>query len=322
MELRYAVISSFMGQLRDRFHTYGEPNSITDRIKAIASIPGVSGVELVFPQDFAETPPDEVAEVIKDHGLGVSAVNLNVKGDSEYRDGSFTHNDSRVRERAISGLREVLDVAATVGANTITCAPLNDGYDYAFETDYEEAWQWLVDGIRTGAEHRTDVRTSVEYKRSEPRARVVLDTAAKSLLLTNEVNLPHVGVTMDMGHALYAGEATTDAAAMLWRADKLFLVHVNDNYRDWDWDLIPGAVNFWDLMELMAYLERVGYSGWFTADVFPSRLDRKRAFATGYRMMAGALRLAQRVGIERLDEMRGRRDIPGVLDAVLDALNL
>ncbi len=320
MKIQYAVISSFMGQLRDRFHTYGEPDDIRERIRAIASVPNVDGIELVYPQDFATASVEEVGAAVRDAGLGISAVNLNVKGDSEYRDGSFTHTDERVRRRAIAGMREVLDIAAALGASTITCAPLNDGYDYPFEVDYAEAWERLIDGVRQGAQHRTDVRTSVEYKRSEPRARVVLGTAAKSLLLCHEVGLEHVGVTMDMGHALYAGEASAEAAALLHRAGRLFLIHVNDNYRDWDWDLIPGSVNFWDLVELMAYLERYEYAGWFTADVFPARIDRKAAFATSYRMMEAALAIATRLGQERLADLRSTHDVAGTFDALLESL--
>jgi len=66
---------------------------------------------------------------------------------------------------------------------------------------------------------------------------------------------------------------TAWAAGFLAQAGKLFLVHVNDNYRNWDWDMIPGSVNTWDLVELMFFLGELGYNGWMTSDVAPFRLD-------------------------------------------------
>lgn len=59
------------------------------------------------------------------------------------------------------------------------------------------------------------------------------------------------------------------SVALLADAGKLFLVHGNDNYRHWDWDLIPGSINFWDLVESTYYLRKIGYEGWIAFDVFP-----------------------------------------------------
>ncbi len=56
-------------------------------------------------------------------------------------------------------------------------------------------------------------------------------------------------------------------------AGRLFLVHINDNYRNWDWDLMPGTVNFWDWLEIMLVLDEVGYDGWLVSDVYPARTD-------------------------------------------------
>jgi xylose isomerase len=52
-----------------------------------------------------------------------------------------------------------------------------------------------------------------------------------------------------------------------------FLIHINDNYRDWDWDLVPGSVNWWDWVECMLYIDKIGYDGWLVSDVIPARLD-------------------------------------------------
>jgi xylose isomerase len=86
----------------------------------------------------------------------------------------------------------------------------------------------------------------------------------------------------------------------LSQAGKLFLVHVNDNYRNWDWDMIPGSVNTWDLVELMFYLEEIGYHGWMTSDVAPFRLDPVKTCSSTYRSLFGQRSVVEKVGREKI----------------------
>ena len=34
-----------------------------------------------------------------------------------------------------------------------------------------------------------------------------------------------------------------------------------------DWDMIPGSVNFWDLIEMLYYMDHIGWDGWVSYDV-------------------------------------------------------
>jgi xylose isomerase len=201
----------------------------------------------------------------------------------------------------------------------ITCCPLSDGYDYAFEVDYPKAWKWLVDGVAEAASYRSDVRISMEYKQSEPRHKVIIPNAGTTLALCLQTGLPNVGVTMDMGHALYAGEGTAWAAGLLAQAGKLFLVHVNDNYRNWDWDMIPGSVNTWDLVECVYQLGEIGYQGWMTSDVTPFRLDPVKTCSSTYRSMIWAEKMVEKIGRERLGAIIAQGDAVDALDALQTA---
>lgn len=271
------------------------------KFEIAASITGVQGVEVVYPTEFESA--EDITALCTAHRLSVSSVNLNVKADPLFRCGAFTHHDASVRKLAVERLVKAMEVARRVGSQLVTCAPLNDGWDYPMEANHICQWEWLVQGIREAASSADDIKLSIEYKRSEPRARVIVDTAAKALLLAQEVGLDNVGVTMDTGHALYAGETPAEAAALLGRAGRLFLVHVNDNYRNWDWDLVPGTVNPWDLVELFLYLDQVGYKGWLVADVFPARLKPTEAFAMTYEMLSYCRNLADSLDWGRLVEM-------------------
>ncbi len=138
----------------------------------------------------------------------------------------------------------MMDIAAELGCGLINIWNGQDGYDYPFEADYLQEREWLVSGLRECAQHRADVRVSLEYKLKEPRNRSYLGTAAGTLLIAQEIGLPNVGVTIDVGHALVAYEDVGESIAMLSHAgSKLFHMHFNDNYRLWDDDMIVGSVH-------------------------------------------------------------------------------
>jgi xylose isomerase len=201
-----------------------------------------------------------------------------------------------------------MDLAPELGTDIVTCCPLGDGHEYAFQIDYVQAWGWMVEGVREAAAYRPDIKLSLEYKLNETRAHCILGTAASTLHLCDEVDLPNVGVTIDIGHALFAMETPSLTIAQLARANRLFLVHVNDNYRNWDWDLIPGSVNWWDWIECLLYLDEVGYDGWLVSDVMPARLDGievksavGEAIVRGKRLLAKVDRAALKAAIQRND---------------------
>ncbi len=318
MKIKYSLLLGFLGELTDRFSAYGEKRSVAERFELVTRLPGVTGVEIVYPYDLDDL--GEVVAACKKHDLTVASVNLNVKKEAMFRHGSFTHRDAAVRAESVEWLKRAMDTAAELGAGLVTCCPLSDGYDYAFEQDYALAWDRLLASIDEGASHRDDVLVSLEYKPSEPRARMILDSAAKALNACHELGRANVGVTMDMGHALYTGESSAEAASLLARSGKLFLVHVNDNYRNWDWDLIAGSVNWWDLVELLYVVRKFEYQGWFAADVFPNRISIEKAFGTTFKMMWAANRLIDTVGMSTISDLVAKGEAPAVLERFIDEM--
>jgi xylose isomerase len=298
MSFQYSIILSFMGQLKDRFSFYHQERTLAEKMALVGQIDGVSGVEMVYPEELSDV--SQAADLLEKYDLRLSAVNVNLKGDPCWHHGALTARDDATREKAVSWLKRGMDIASEMGSNLVTVCPLADGHDYPFEVDYAHAWRNFVACIRAAADHRPEVRLSLEYKSSEPRARMVIGSASKSLYACLEVDRPNVGVTLDMGHALYGGEDSAESVALLAQAGKLFLVHGNDNYRNWDWDLIPGSVNFWDLIESTYYLNRINYDGWIVFDVFPARLDPVEAMQCSIRMYQLAGTMLAEVGQETL----------------------
>ena len=302
MAPRHSVMIGLLGKQTDRFHTYSEPKTLAERLDMLRQIPGCDGIEPVYPSEFRDM--DAGIQAIQASGWAVSAVNLNVKGDDKWGNGSFTSTDPAIRADAVADLARTMDIAAELGANLVTCCPLIDGHNYVFQSDYIKQWRWLVEGIREGASHRGDVRVSLEYKINESRNYCILADSGRALHACNQIGLDNVGVTYDVGHALVAHEAPAATTGLVADAGKLFYMHFNDNARDWDWDMIPGSVNVWDLIETLYYLEQFEWDGWFCYDVLTrSGDDVVGVQATTIKVMQLAAKLLDKLGRDKLAEL-------------------
>jgi xylose isomerase len=254
-------------------------------------------------------------------GLPVSAVNLNVKSAKKWQPGSFTATDASLRADAVADLKTAMDLAAELGAEMVTCCPLIDGHNYCFQADYLKQWAWLEEGIAEGARHRSDVRISLEYKLNESRNYCVLGDMGRTLFFCERLGMPNVGVTMDVGHALVAKETPAEVMCLAEQAGRLFYVHLNDNGREWDWDMLPGSVNFWDLVEMVFYLERIAWDGWLAYDVSTRNGDPIEMMSATISIVEAAGEVVDKIGRERLqsyiDEGLPARAFEGLVRSLL-----
>lgn len=318
MVRKYSVITGFMGKVKDRFIDYQPVREMEEMVSMASRIKGCSGLEVVYPQNF--TDPLKVKTLLGDYGLSASTVNLNIKSDDVFRYGSFSSPDANVRRTAVEMLKEAMDAAAVLGCGMVTTAPLSDGADYPFELDYARAFEDAADAIRDGAGHRPDVKVSLEYKLSEPRVRCLLSNAGKTASFCEKIGLPNVGVTLDTGHALQCLESPADSLAFLHSVGRLFYIHINDNYRNWDWDLVPATVNLWEFVEFALYMRRVGYDGWITADVFPQRHDPILIMEKTFEWMDAVFALADRIDEGKLTAMQNDNKTMDILDYIRKAI--
>jgi xylose isomerase len=134
--------------------------------------------------------------------------------------------------------------------------------------------------------------------------------------------LDDVGVLLDVGHALQGGENVAAAVGLLSRYGKLDYLHLNDNYGDWDEDMMVGAVHLVGHLELVYWLKRVNYQGWLTLDIFPYREDGVRAATECREWMEGLFRAVDRVGMETFAEVIREADACSASELVRRALNL
>ncbi len=298
MELRHSIMLGMMSKIADRFHEYQPRYTLAERLEMTKQVRGVNGIEIVYPGDFQNVK--ETISMVKGSGLTVSAVNLNVKSQKKWQTGSFTAPDPQIRKAAVADMVFAMDLAAELNTTMITCCPLIDGHNYNFQVDYLKQWAWLEEGIAAAAKHRDDIRISLEYKLNESRNYCILGDMGRTLFLCERLGFPHVGVTMDVGHALIAKESPAEVLSIAAQAKRLFYVHFNDNAREWDWDMLPGSVNLWDLVEMLYYMDRLGWDGWLSYDVATRDGNHIEQMTATIAIVESAMALLDKLGREQL----------------------
>jgi len=273
---KLAIISGFLGEVKNRYITYQENRPLAEKMKMASAVKNISGLEVCYPQDFAE--PAQLKTLLTQNDLGVSAINFRSRRTGHWLRGSFSSQLESERREVVADLKKAMDFAVELGCKRITTCPLNEGHDYLFEMDYNKAYDYMEETIGAAASYQPEVKICIEYKWNDPRARCLLGNAGETLAFCQRLGLPNVGVTLDIGHSIQAGERPAQAAVMLAREKRLFYVHLNDNDKFWDWDMIPGAYNFLDFIEFFYYLRRLGYNDWFAYDVFSKEINTVENF--------------------------------------------
>ena len=301
-----SIISGFLGAVKNRYMTYQEDRPLEEKFKLASQIDHISGFELCYPVDFENY--QELTALLTQYKMGVSAVNYRSRRTGKWLRGSFSSALESERKEVVEDLQNAMDLAQKLGCNRITTCPLNEGHDFIFEMDYIKAYDAMERAIGDAASYNNKVRISIEYKLNDPRARCLLGGAGETLAFCQSLGLDNVGVTLDIGHAIQAGERPAQSAVMLARANKLFYVHLNDNDKLWDWDMIPGAYNFWDFIEFFYYLEKLGYHDWMSYDVYPKEIDMVENFKTATKITKRLQSLTAKLDTHKIDELLKTRN--------------
>ena len=105
---------------------------------------------------------------------------------------------------------------------------------------------------------------------------------------------------------------------MINRSHRLFHVHLNDNYRYWDDDLIVGSVHLWETLEFLYWLHRIGYQGWYSLDIFPYREDGLEATEASLANLKALMKIAESLDQEKLDALQRKNDAVAIVNMLRD----
>lgn len=282
---------------------YGERFSTDELIHKATQVTGLTGVELVGMWHVNDHNVEQIRQQIADAGLTVTCVTPDIWASPRWGKGSFTSRDPVIRQAAIQEVKRSMEWAKQLHCEVIDLWFGQDGYDYPFQGNFQTAWDYLIDGTIECAEHLPEIKIVLEYKPKEPRTHCYLATVGKTILLMDKVNRPNVGAMIDVGHSLMAYETTAESAALLHHfGQKLFYMHFNDNWRLWDDDMTVGSVHTIEMLELLYWLDRIGYNGWYALDIFPYRENGMRAAQESILWIQGLHQILDKIGRDRLSQ--------------------
>jgi L-rhamnose isomerase/sugar isomerase len=258
---RIELPSWAFGNSGTRFKVFAQPGVPRDPYEKIADAAQVHRVTGVAPSVALHIPWDKVddyadlAAAAKDQGIELGTINANVFQDDDYRLGSLTNPDPRVRQKAIDHLYECVDVMDQTGSRDLKLW-FADGTNYPGQDSIRARQDRLADGL-AAVYHRLgeNQRLILEYKLFEP-AFYATDVPDWGTSFAHCTQLgDRAKVCVDTGH--HAPSTNIEfIVAFLLRAGKLGAFDFNSRFYADD-DLMVGAADPFQLFRIL-FEVRVG----------------------------------------------------------------
>ena len=255
------------GNSGTRFKVFAQAGVPRDPFEKIADAAQVHAFTGAAPKVALHIPWDKVDDYAKlgtaasDAGITLGTVNANVFQDDDYKLGSVTNPDPRIRRKALDHLFECIDVMDQTGSRDLKLW-FSDGTNYPGQDSIRDRQDRLAEALaavyeRLGGEQRL----ILEYKLFEP-AFYTMDVPDWGTSFAHCLQLgERAKVCVDTGHHA-PGTNIEFIVAFLLRAGKLGAFDFNSRFYADD-DLIVGAA---DPFQLFRILFEVRVGGGFDAD--------------------------------------------------------
>src|SRR3978361_1838980 len=141
------------GNSGTRFKVFATPGTPRTTEEKIADAAQVHKFTALSPSVALHSPWDKVDDYealgafAKDHGVSLGTVNSNTIQDDDYKFGSLTHSDPKIRPKAIDHPSECLDILTEIGARDLKIW-LADGTNYPGQQDIRSRQDRLADSLQ------------------------------------------------------------------------------------------------------------------------------------------------------------------------------
>jgi sugar phosphate isomerase/epimerase len=278
---------------------YYDDMALDEKLDIISQIEGLDGLAVFYPTNPLPADPEKLLKKLADFGLQPNVVGPENFTDRKWRHGALSTNEKHIRQANITLCKEAIDFAAAISVPAVLVWPAHDGFDYPFQTDYEDGWKYLVDSYREICAHNPKIKIQVEFKQKDPRQRQYVSNIGRAMMLFNDVGADNLVGALDTGHALMSSENLAEDVVIYATHGKLDEIHLNENYRDADPDMLFGTLVFWDNLEMYYYLKKYNFSGWQLIDIICPRDDRVKALKLVVKLAKKYNEMAERLWEKR-----------------------
>jgi xylose isomerase len=275
---------------------YYDDMTLDEKLEIMSKINGLTGNFTFYPTEPLPNNPDKLVKKLEDYNLVVSNIAASTTwGDPKFKHGAHCTLEKNIIKETIRSYKEAIDFAKAVKADSVLLWPAHDGFDYPFQVNYRDGWKMLVETVREIGEYDRSVKIAIEAKSKDPRQKEYINDTGKALAFINDVGLENIGCALDIGHALMAGECLAESLMLIDSQKKLFQIHLNENFKDADPDMIFGSINFWEILEYFYYLKKTDYKGWQAIDIIAPRDDRGKSLEIGVKLICKYNELADKL---------------------------
>ncbi|WP_250708196.1 L-rhamnose isomerase, partial [Actinomyces sp. 217892] len=241
------------------FTTAGVPRDPFEKIDDVAEVHRLTGitprVSLHIPWDKVDDY-DRLRRHAEDQGITIGTINSNVFQDEDYKLGSLTNADERIRAKAVAHHVECIDIMRATGAPALKIW-LADGTNYPGQDSIRERQDRLADSLAQIYAHLgEDQQLVLEYKFFEP-AFYHTDVPDWGTSLVHCLALgERAKVVLDTGHHA-PGTNIEFIVAQLLRLGRLGAFDFNSRFYADD-DLIVGSADPYQLFRIMNEIVSAG----------------------------------------------------------------
>jgi sugar phosphate isomerase/epimerase len=308
--------------MKDRPDLWSDPlETPHDYVKRQATIPGLTCVDFNYPQHFHSWTNQQAKAALDECGLLAGAVCLRYP--PKFARGAMNHPDPQLRQEALELTKQAAEAAMDLGCSEVVIWSAFDGYDYPFTVDYDEKWTQLVEAFQEICDAHPSIKFSLEYKPTDENTRFfTVPTTAAALLLVDEIDRENMGLTMDVGHMLMAGENPGQSIAMVGKRKKLFGIQLNDGFTRLAAEdgLMFGSVHPSMALEIMYQMRKTEFQGHFYFDTFPQRTDPIAEAAYNIKQVKKFWAAAGAIEEEAIRQITKNHDAIGALELVNESL--
>ncbi len=252
---RIETASWAYGNSGTRFKVFAQEGVPRDPYEKLADAAAVHRHTGVAPTVALHIPWDKVADyadlarAAKDLGVTLGTINANVFQDDDYKLGSVTHPEERVRRKAIAHLLECVDIMDATGSRDLKLW-FSDGTNYPGQDDVRTRQDRLAQALAESyARLGERQRMLLEYKLFEPAFYMTDVPDWGTAYLHCTVLGERAQVVIDTGHHA-PGTNIEFIVAMLLRAGKLGGFDFNSRFYADD-DLMVGSADPFQLFRIM-----------------------------------------------------------------------
>lgn len=228
---------------------------------------GYDGIEIMcdtphaFPDELSEPDIEEIKEALNKNHLQISNLNAFMMcAVRDFHHPSWIETDPAFRQVRIQYTKDCIDLAAKLGARSISTEPGGPLDGLAPDT----ATRMFIEGLEQVLPRARDKGILLLI---EPEPDLLIETSDQYLAFLDQFSHPNLGLNFDIGHFYCKGEDPVEAIYKLQHHTRHYHLEDIPESREHR-HILPGQGGI-DIKGVLNAIEDTGFDGFITVELYP-----------------------------------------------------